>query len=241
MIRLDPSHLRDYLEDDAVLRQLAAAPAPFTSQRWMLESAPKRMIYARMYGDLLDRPARRRVVDVGGGCSALTAQLAERHDYTLVDLLAHDPLDSVRAMERAVGREFVVAKDWYEYSPGGNCDLVVANDLFPNVDQRLRLFLDRFLPRCRELRVLLTYHNSPRFHSVKRTDADEIMWMLAWSGDDIARVLEPFRGRLIGPARGLDLASLLADGPSLYANNRQVALARLRGDLWTGEGEHGDE
>lgn len=233
MIRLEARHIDEFLAADPLAARLEAAPSPFTSHRWLVQSAAKRMIYHRLYGDLLvpDAP-RRRIADVGGGLTGLTPALVRGHDYTLIDILAHDPADAVAALERDLGARFVVAADWHELTIHRLFDIVIANDLFPNVDQRLALFLARFLPCCRELRLLVTFHNLPRFYPVKRVDGDEVMWMLAWTGQDVARAVEPFADRVIGEP--LPAAAWTEDRPSLFANDRQVAIVRLRGDAAPG-------
>ena len=109
----------------------------------------------------------------------------------------------------------------------GNFDVVVANDLLPNVDQRLSLFLERYLPVTRRLRLSLTYYPQPRFYRTRRIESDELLCMLAWDGNLTARALEPHLGRIDDG----DLALLTRPATSLYANGRLVCLVDLRGDL----------
>ena len=47
---------------------------------------------------------------------------------------------------------------------------------------------------------------------------------MAWNGAQTATVLRPWEPRIVAP----DLAALEADGPSVYANGRQVCLVSLR-------------
>lgn len=232
MTVVGPAELTQYAQrnDERVLELLDSASEPvdraFTSHRWLQESAPKRMIFSALYGDLLDERRGVRVLDVGGGYSALTRLLVLRHEYTLLDLLAHDDAERLRDIERGLGRRFWIGCDWYEHDPG-KLDLVIANDLFPNVDQRLELFLDRMLPCACEVRLSLTYYDEPRFYLTRRVDADEVLVLLAWNSGQVRRALEPYVERIEQP----DLDALEAPPPeSLFANRRHVCLVTIRGD-----------
>src|SRR5512138_1816393 len=232
MILFDEILFNDYKKQDVVSQLLTtetqAVDTKFASQRWLLESFPKRMIYARMYGDLLDpSAASRRVLDVGGGYTALTRRLVELHDYTLLDIMAHDAHDDLRNIEASLNKNFWQRADWYQYDLKSDYDLVIANDIFPNVDQRLSVFLERFLPHCHELRLSLTYYNIPRWYQVKRTDADEIFHMLAWDGAQVQRVLEEYRDRIDTP----DFDCFSTGTVSLFPNQRQVCMVVLHGDM----------
>lgn len=230
---LMPTMLEAYLRDDVILRLLnehsRSGDEAFTTQQWLHASAPKRCIYHELYGDLLNGSQRGpRVLDVGGGYTALSRLLARHTEYTLLDIMSHDSPEGVRAVEREEGCSFLIDRDWLQFAEAGNeYDLIIANDLFPNVDQRLDLFLERYLPRCVELRLSLTYYNTPRWYAVKRLDGEEVFHTVAWDGETTRRVLERFTAHLDRPR----LSTLLENPPSLYSNGRQVCLARLRGEL----------
>ena len=226
----DQSLLQEYEKEDIILDlikgQALQKDVGFTSHRWLAESLPKRMIYFHMYGKLLEaRCLPMRIIDVGGGYTALSRLLTANHDYTLLDIMAHDDHTALLDLEHSLGKRFWENADWYEFNPKGNYDLVIANDLFPNVDQRLEQFLEKYLPACREMRLSLTYYNSPRWYRVKRTDADEIFHMMAWSGDDVVRLLQKYVHRILEPR----LELFQKDSPSLFANKRQVCLVTLCG------------
>jgi hypothetical protein len=142
-----------------------------------------------------------------------------------MDIMVHDSHEDVRAVETLYGKGFWQNTDWYEFNSSEKFDIVVANDLFPNVDQRLTLFLEKYLSLCREMRLSLTYYNIPRFYHTRRIDADELLCFLAWDGEQVKYVLERFIDRLEEP----DFRPLLSPNPSLFANNRQVCLIKLRG------------
>jgi len=226
--------LDSYMADDSVARLLNQADkgdgqesVMFTSQRWLRDTPAKRLAYHVLYGDLLDAEApRRRVLDMGGGFSSLSRLMLQRHDYWLVETNSHDRAADLRIMQGRHG-SFWLDSDWYALDNLGPQDLVIANDLFPNVDQRLALFLERFVPHSREIRLSLTFYNHPRFYPTRRVDADEMLWMLAWDGDQTRRALEPYLDRIIEP----DLDLLTQSGPSLFPNGRQVCVLRLRGVL----------
>jgi hypothetical protein len=217
-----------YLESDPIRKLIASNHERYgelTCQRWLMESPPKRAIYKALYGDLL-RGEGLRVLDVGGGLSSLTRLLSDRHQYTLIDLMAHDKPEIVsKLMTETPGARYVV-QDWYGAQLEARYDVVVANDLFPNVDQRLDLFLRTVLPRAREVRLSLTYYDTPRFYMTRRLDGDEILCLLAWSGEATRTCMTPYASRIRG-AR-LDLFSAREESP--FPNGRQVCLAVLDGD-----------
>jgi hypothetical protein len=230
MIFFDEQLQEEYKQNDVILSVLSKTTQPddakFTSHRWLIESLPKRMIYYYVYGDLLEPTSNRlRILDVGGGYTALSQVLLQNHDYCLLDIMAHDDHELLKAVEASLAKKFWIKSDWYDFGDSGHYDLVVANDLFPNVDQRLTLFLDKYLPICGEIRVSLTYHNTHRWYRVKRIDADEVFHMMAWDGWQVKRVLKKYSAQIHEPKFDL----LLRDPRSLFSNNRQVCLVTLRG------------
>lgn len=227
MIRPTTVWLTSYLEQDRIaewLRSLPPLPGPIpVCERWLSESPPKRAIFDHLYGDLLESRDR-RVLDIGGGLTRLTAVLAQRHDYHLVDCMAHENDQTIAAMRESMPGKIHQA-DWFEVSFDEPFDVVIANDLFPNVDQRLTLFLPKFLSLCGEMRLSLTYYPSPKFYRTRRTDGDEIMWMMAWNHTALRQVLESYARYIDSP----DLSMLDLHEKSLFANGRQVVLTTLRG------------
>lgn len=229
MILFDRKMERKYQISDPICGLLETGKesidGAFTSHHWLMDSLPKRMIYYYIYGDLLQRGPRKQILDVGGGYCSISRLILSHHDYTLLDIMAHDDPDSLRMIEKALRKTFWINADWKEFEDENEYDLVIANDLFPNVDQRFAMFVEKFLPLCHEMRVSLTYYNSPQFYKVKRLDGDEIFHMLAWDGLQVKQLLEKYSTRITKP--NFDL--LLENPPSLFANNRQVCLVTLRG------------
>jgi hypothetical protein len=221
-----------YCRNDIVLtwldRDSSVLDEDMTCQRWLRQTPAKRMVFQALYGDLLSLgTVRRRVLDIGGGLTAISGTLARTHDYTLVDLMAHEDPQSAARLTAMAGREFIQKCDWYDWKGTKESDIVLANDLFPNVDQRLELFLDGMIPRCGEIRLSLTYYNAPRFYLTRRTDAEEILCMLAWNGKMTRDVLVKYADRI----DDLDLDILLTNESSTYENGRQVCILRMRGEL----------
>ncbi len=194
-------------------------------QRWLRDNLTKRMIHQHMYGDLLEAGGK-TLLDIGGGITALARYLSKKNDVTLVDLLVHDSREQSDAFIATAPKLAVRCEDWFKFQPERDYDVVIANDLFPNADQRLEMFIDRYIPRAREIRMSLTYHNTPRFYLTRRIDAEEVLCMLAWNGEMVAHVLGKFASRI----SGLHLPLLTQNPPSLYANGRQVCMVTIRGD-----------
>ena len=228
--------VRRYLEHDVINQLMDACTEDgdeeLVCQRWLRDSAAKRMVFERLYGDLLRKTKGLRILDVGGGITCFTRLLARRHHYGLIELLAHGAI--VKGDEDAQEAPDIHVVDWHDFTPSVHgYDIVIANDLLPNVDQRLQLFLEKFLPVAREVRLSLTFYPQPRFYLARRLDGEEIFCMLAWDGQTTARVLDKFADRLVAP----NLVLLAAQGSSAYPNGRQVCLVRLRGDLAPAAGE----
>lgn len=219
-----------YMKDDVTNWHLDRLSKPddeeLVCQRWLRQTPAKRMIFEALYGDLLEAEQRLRVLDVGGGLTAFTRGFVERHDYLLADLLAHDINDAARAMASELGDASIHAADWATL-PDQEWDLVIANDLFPNVDQRLEVFLERILPHASRVRLSLTYYTEPRSYMTRRVDADEVLCVLAWDHRHLREVMARFEVRIAD----CDLSALDRLNPSVYPNDRQVCLVELEGDL----------
>lgn len=145
--------------------------------------------------------------------------------------MAHDDGAAVRDIEKQLGRDFWVSEDWYEFLPERTYDVIIANDIFPDADQRLQLFIEKFLCCCKELRMSLTYYNVPRFYTTKRVDDTEIMTFLSYDGRITRMVLEGFRDRVKGGWDETVAAAMLRQNESLYRNGRQVMQVTLVGDI----------
>lgn len=230
MFLIDQPFIDAYLQVDQVQEWLdrfsVEADEEIVYQKWLRQSIPKRAILDYLYGFLLGSEDSYRVLDVGGGVTSLSAVLARRHQYSLVDLLAHQHERQIEDLLASFPGFTFFKGDWAAFSPG-EYDYVIANDLFPNVDQRLELFLERMLPCTRELRLSLTISDSPRYYTTRRVDADEILTLLAWNSRFLGVVLDSYSSRIAG----YEPKIWSEPRTSLFSNGREVCLVTLRGDL----------
>jgi len=199
------------LEGDIIGSLLYDNDNMFTSHKWLVNSLPKRAIYNILYGDLLESKTSKKILDIGGGFCSLTNILVEKHDYYLLDIMAHDETNDLG--------DFLIKESWYDFKPD-EYDIVISNDLFPNVDQRLELFLKKYIPLTKEIRISLTYYNTPRFYTTKRVDADEIFCQLAYDGCQVKNILEKFFDE--------NFEDLLLNPPSLFSNGRYIKIIRRK-------------
>jgi hypothetical protein len=229
MKRVTVSDVNRYLKNDWIadllVKEAVNEDADLTCHQWLCDTPAKRFIYQELYGDLL-KGSGLRILDVGGGLSSLTRILVKQHQYTLVDLMAHDDQKSVGRFLGSLPEFAVHQSDWFLYKPAIQYDVIIANDLFPNVDQRLELFLEKFLPCGGQLRLALTFYNDRRFYMTKRIGADEVLCVLAWNGERTRKALEKFSASIGVPK--FELFDL-PDEP-IFPNKRQICLVALSGD-----------
>jgi hypothetical protein len=128
---------------------------------------------------------------------------------------------------KSIGKDFWIDKDWGEYTPEGEYDLIIANDLFPNIDQRLGGFLRKYLPHCRELRMALTFYNTPNWYEVKKLGGDEILTMLAWNGGQVRETLQRYQQSFVIVPHW----ELFDSMESIFPDGRQVCIVKLLGEL----------
>jgi hypothetical protein len=199
--------LERYVQDDFISVELREHPEDdsFMSQRWLLDIPAKRMIYADVYGELL-RTTGKRVLDVGGGFCAVSRRLITNHEYTLVDILSRYNESELRAVESQT-KPFLCESNWIEFVPDGMYDYVIANDLFPNVDQRLEKFIQKFKPHAKQMVLVLTCYDQTslfadvfekvvnRLYAVfKRVDADKIIFVRSPTTKETNKMLRSVLG-----------------------------------------------
>lgn len=184
-----------------------------------------------MYGDILLNEKNMRVLDIGGAYTSLTKVLAKNCEYTLLDFMAHGGDDYLKSVSQEYKIQWM-QKDWYD-AEIGEYDIIIANDIFPDVDQRLELFLDKMLKHCKELRLVLTYYNEPKFYTTKRTDDLEIMTFLSWDGEITGLKLKKYLGRLNNTVES-ELDDMTNIQSSIFYNGRQVSYITLKGDIDSG-------
>lgn len=235
------SMLQQYLKDDWILKiaqeKEEADDVFFRTQTWLKEMDNKRMTMVDLYGDILkaddiyiNTTKKLEVLDVGGGYTSLAREFVEKANYELLDFMAHGEHNRVKAIEKKLAKNFCNICDWYDFKIAHSYDLIIANDIFPDVDQRLELFLNKFLPHCKELRILITYYNSPKFYTTKRVDDTEMLTFLSWDGEITGLKLKKYLTRIIDTTEA-ELDALKNDNSSIYRNGRQVVFLKLKGDL----------
>lgn len=165
---------------------------------------------------------------LGGGYTSLTKVLAQNCEYTLLDFMAHGGNDYLKSIAREYKIQWM-SRDWYD-ADIEKYDIIIANDIFPDVDQRLELFLDKMLKRCKELRLVLTYYNKPKFYTTKRTDDLEIMTFLSWDGEITGLKLKKYLDRMNDTAK-YELDNMQDIQSSIFYNGRQVSYINLKGEL----------
>mgnify|MGYP001102816335 FL=1 len=221
-----------YLENDWILEWIKQyekeEEKAIRTHQWMLEMENKRAIYADVYGDILraDIDLNKEVLDVVGGYNALTKLLANNCRYTLIDFMAHG---GKAYLECSGGVEWYCGS-WYAHQIEKDYDIVIANDIFPDVDQRMEMFLDKYLPHCQELRLVVTFYNKPQFYEAKRVDDSEILTFLSWDGEITGIKLRKYLDRMMDTGEN-DLSGLKDNYESIFRNGRQVGYIRLKGDL----------
>lgn len=228
---VDRDFVDAYLQNDWVAEILTGEDANnVVCDKWLIQSEAKRAIFDNLYSDLVKGQTNLTVLDVGGGVSSFSRRLIDSHNYVLADLLAHGGWDYLAQYYSETQMSARLHQtDWYALSDERKYDIVIANDIFPNVDQRLKLFLNKFLPISSEIRLSLTYYNNGRFYITKRTEADEVMCMSAWDGEILKNVLRGYCDRI----RFADF-SVFDRVDTVYPNGRLVCLITLNGDLETG-------
>lgn len=234
MITFSQEQLNNYLAHDWILKLITEKETigeeTIRTNEWIKDMDNKRLIYSEVYGDLLREKSGKKVLDVGGGYNSLTKVLAENCNYTLLDFLAHGG-------ETYIGENYKkyninwINSDWYTKEfENDYYDIVVANDIFPDVDQRMELFIDKMLPICKELRLVLTYYNEPKFYTAKRVDDKEILTFLSWDGEITSLKLMKYKNRLMN-TRNEEIEFMKLNRSSIFRNGRQVSYIVLKGDL----------
>ena len=220
-----------YLSDDWIGRDLHQllqnSNRLFTSDKWLLNSPPKRCIFNLLYKDLIQTNESLRVLDVGGGLSRFACSKFYAHDYAVLDLFHHDSTESLKSIRESFPSVKFICNDWQEFELENDYDLVIANDIFPNVDQRLDEFIEKFSPHTKEIRFSLTYYNQRRAYKVKRVDADEIFFIRPWNGEQVRSAIEPWQEIFEEDIT----EKLLNEKESIFENGRQVCTFFMKGTL----------
>lgn len=227
MKRIELSGYQEFLNSDWVLAQLVKLARlidiSFPSQRWLLESGSKRYVFSCLYAELLKSQTERfSVLDIGGGLTSFTRPLVKKHSYQVAQLSAHDDEALVKTFEKECGQSFVTFSDWRDVSLH-QYELVIANDIFPNVDQGLDTFLALAREAHTRVKLSLTWH-TPRVHyRLRRSDGNELLTMVSWTGDQLLHSLMPY----IPLIRDYSSKVILDSATSIFPNGRNVALIEM--------------
>lgn len=219
--------LEEYLKNDWVLEEIKKHPKDniFVSQKWLFGIPAKRMIYADVYKELLNTKGR-KVLDIAGGFCGLSRKLIENHDYTLVDTMTAGNGQMIKEIEKETGRNFWKNTDWDEYEPENYFDIIVANDIFPNVDQRFGKFLRKFRNKGRRMIITVTCYDQKSavadwaekimahaYNRIKRVNGDKVIFVRAPSTDETNKILR----------ENIEDHPILDNkGDSIFANGRLV-------------------
>jgi hypothetical protein len=192
----------------------------FITNEWLISSLAKRMLFEEIYGDLLIPSSKRlKILDVGGGVKLAQKIIANNYDYTVMDIFNHDKKKNCENFFKMHGIKSINT-DWFlRMADFEKFDLIIANDLFPNVDQRLDDFLQIVYNSGASFRILLTFYDN-KFYSVKRVDQDEHMSMKSWN---LQNVKDSLKNSLFQLKNEITI-SLDNASSTLFSNNRRLAL-----------------
>ena len=202
------------------------------ANEWLVQQKWKRSLAMMMFGDLIGgSDSTMRVLEVGGSLSYCTLELAQKYDYLLLEKATLEPEVHYRRLEKYLGKSFVVLGDWNDFVLNEGLDLVIANDLFPNVDQRLYEFVDRFLLATKELRMSLTYYDNTSFE-VQRVQSGERLIMRPWGIREVRHFVDYLVDEYQGWCTGYDPEQLAGfdAADSVAANRRNIIYMRLLKD-----------
>lgn len=199
------------------------------SNRWLVDAPWKRVIYYKLFEDILFNREKLSILEVGGNISFCTLLLCKKHDYTLLELASHEGEEHYRNLEKILGQKFFILGDWSEHEirKSEQFDLVIANDLFPNVDQRLYEFIEKFIPLAKIIRLTLTYYKNTCF-TVKRIPSGELLTVKPWELDQISELVNRYKDRIIGYSDCLEYEDLRG---VVFGNRRNVIALEMKGAL----------
>lgn len=160
------------------------------ANEWLLKLPWKPVEMQMIFGDLLQSTKKNlKILEIAGSLSSITLSLVKNHDYTLVEEAYHETTSDYVKLQEYLGKSFIHLEDWYDFTPAADYDIVIVNDLFPNADQRLYEFIERYLPVTQELRMTLTYYED-LFFKVSRIESGETLTMRPWGLREITTFIE---------------------------------------------------
>ena len=194
----------------------------YSSHMRLADSLQRRAIYSLIYREYLYSSSNTKILDIEGGYSSLTKLLMKNTEK--YDLIAPSYEANCNGLPKAFNP--LIGWDWYTHELTEEYDVVIANGLFPNNDQRLGLFLDKYLKVCHKMVLSLTFFNNPKFYTVYRTEGDEKLCLLAYSGEQIKNILEKYIDNIINPD-----FPILDSKETVFTDGRQVCIVTIEGEL----------
>jgi hypothetical protein len=224
IVPITDNEIKSYLKKDVVKSDLYQETSQkkhlFRGDEWLFESAAKRVIYYKMYYDLMQKE-KLNILDVGSGMNSLMKKVAAKNNYILIEIMNHEKVSVVKDFVKQ-NEIYWINKPWHDVALRKKFDVVIANDLFPNVDQRLNLFVKAFLPLCHEMRLSITTYPEEKFYKVKRENANEILFVQPWTKKDFVEWLNSlFKLKL-------KIEKIYPKNIYSYTNKRNVVLINIR-------------
>lgn len=184
----------------------------------LLKSSVKRFIYFSAYQDILYSKNKLNILDIGGSINMLTPFLSKKHNYTLCDNMI---IKNKKYLKKIPKFNFL-NYDWNELnlSKKGIYDIIISNDLFPNVDQRLDRFIKKFRKKTKKFKIVLTAYseNLNKVYKARRLDGDEILSVRPLNKNDIILILKKNKITKINNLKK-NFSSLFENKRSLYILN----------------------
>jgi len=193
----NPKHSESYMQNDWVYDLVLPTQDEnelsknFICNQWLINNPAKRMIFSHIYFDLFKKNTKKlKILDIGAGVNFSQRLIAQNHSLTVIDILAHDNYKA--ALEYYKKHDItLINADWFEVIDDlDRYDIIIANDIFPNADQRLIEFLQKTKNKYDNLRLMLTHYSETRAYKVKRFNGDEVMFLRAWDETNIINALE---------------------------------------------------
>ena len=198
----------------------------FTCNKWLLESIEKRMIFNMLYSDFLQyKEEKLSILDVGGGINIFQKIISQNHNYAVLDIVNHEKKKEAENFAKNFNFNLIIS-DWFDHLSENkeNYDILIANDIFPNVDQRLLEFINLALKITQELRICLTYHQFLKIYKVIRKDCSEELTVKALNGRNVADILRISDLEVDENT----LYSIEKNTESIFQNKRTVALLKIK-------------
>lgn len=148
----------------------------FLIDKWVREMPVRKAINNRIMQEIVQLSPS-SIVEIGGGLSEFSIELATRYNYINIDLLAHVGHGESEYLERE-SPNWLWISDWRSVRFPSS-DLGLAIDIFPNVDQGIVEFLDK-ASNIERLILTCTFYEQKKSYVTKRLDAEEVLTVVPW-------------------------------------------------------------